>query len=263
MVLAFRLNPTVRDMTAVCLRMRIARFVLRCVVHRTARHLLASRTLKDEDGCQVRWLDDEIESFLAEVETDVAALRPKAGLDDLPSFGNRLMVELAIHTVSADRVLRRLGLAPSLSAAIVADLGWDIYRRLLSLYSAPIRLVTRDPGRRLRWTIRMLLVFPFNAPGAPGYEVRVSHDGPDILTCFTHCPPHTFARRLAETTDDPDVLEAFRHSWCTYDWPGADLIARDGDRGHYRRTRTLSHGDSECDMCWRAGACQGDHNGAT
>jgi len=141
---------------------------------------------------------------------------------------------------------------PKTAHRVVADLGWDVYRRMLRLSSLPARLVTRDPGRRLRWTIRALLVFPFHAPGAPGYAVETWRDGDDILTHFTCCPPQSFVRRVAETEDDPDTLEAFRQSWCTYDWPGADLIAGDGKRSHYRRRRTLSHGDTMCDMCWAA-----------
>lgn len=214
--------------------------------------ILISRALTDATGRQYRWLDRDITRFIAEVETEVEVLRPMAGLELLPTFGSRLMVERAIYTVAADRVFRRFEIAPELSRQVVGDLGWDIYRRLLLLNSALFRLITRDPGRRLRWTIRMLLWFPFNAPGAPGYEVVASRDGDDILTHFTHCPPQTFARRLGEQTDDPMVLEAFKHSWCTYDWPGADLIADDGLRGHYRRSRTLSHGDPVCDMCWAA-----------
>lgn len=236
------------------LRWRMTRYGLRRVVRKEAKRILTSRTLADAKGRQFRWLDHEINRFIADVEADVESLRPEARLETLPSFGNRLMVELAIYTVAADRVLRRSSLPPELSAQIVSDLGWDIYRRLLRLSSAPVRLLTRDPGRRLRWTIGMLLWFPFNAPGAPGYAVASRRDGDDILTHFTHCPPQSFARHLAEQKDDPNVLETFRQSWCTYDWPGADLIAGDGHRGHYRRPQTLSHGDSVCDMCWAARA---------
>lgn len=36
---------------------------------------------------------------------------------------------------------------------------------------------------------------------------------------------------------DADALESFRQSWCLCDWPGPDLIAGDGPRGHSRRPR--------------------------
>jgi hypothetical protein len=55
-------------------------------------------------------------------------------------------------------------------------------------------------------------------------------------------------------TCDPEALAGFANSWCRYDWPGADLIAADGHRGHYVRRRTLSAGDPVCDMCWVARA---------
>ena len=226
------------------------RWLLRRSVSKTARRILINRTLTDVEGHQFRWLDTEIDHLISQVEADVAALRDMADLDGLSSFGNQVMVEMAIYTAAADRTLRNAGLDPELVTEVVADLGWDIYRRLLRANSAPVRWVTKDPGRRLRWTIRLLLRFPFSAPGAPGYEVTAAQEGDTYLTYFKHCPPQSFARRLSCESDDPRVLETFRRSWCTYDWPGADLIADDGTRGHYGRSQTLSHGDPVCDMCW-------------
>ncbi|WP_377513432.1 hypothetical protein [Octadecabacter sp. R77987] len=237
-------------MTLKSIRWKTTRAGLRKVVQRAAKHVLINHIFVDTKGHPYRWLNSEIEEFIISVEADVTLRRPQAGLDALPSFGNQLMVELAIYTISADRVLRGLGVPSDVSQQLVSDLGWDIYRRLLRLTSAPVRIVTRNPGRRIRWTIRMLLWFPFGAHGAPGYAVETRRDGDDILTHFTHCPPQTLARRLSEQESDPEILEVFRKSWCTFDWPGADLIADDGQRGHYRRTRTLSRGDSVCDMCW-------------
>lgn len=238
--------------SAPSLRLRLARRIIRRVIRQAARRGLANSLLTYSDGTQTRWLDPEIARFLDEMDGEVCRLRTQAGFGALPGLGNRVMVELAVWSTAADRSLRYLGLTPESARCVVADLGWDVYRRMLRLSSLPVRLVTRDPGRRLRWTIRTLLVFPFNAPGAPGYAVETRRDGDDILTYFTCCPPQSFVRRLAETEGDPDTLEAFRQSWCTYDWPGADLIAGDGERGHYRRHRTLSHGDAMCDMCWVA-----------
>ena len=56
----------------------------------------------------------------------------------------------------------------------------------------------------------------------------------------------------SENDDNSGDMQAFRESWCRYDWPGADIIAGDGARGHYRRRQTLSHGDAVCDMRWIA-----------
>lgn len=246
--------PGACEMAGARLKWRLVRVLLRRLVTGAAHRTLANRVLVDADGNRLRWLRPEMDGFLADLESEAAALRPRAGLETLPSFGNRLMVELAVHTTACDRVLRRHGIAPASARQAVADLGWDVYRRMLALTSLPVRLVTRDPGRRLCWTIRMLLRFPFNAPGPPGYAVETRAEGGDFLTHFTHCPPQSYVRRLSEETGDPDALEAFRQSWCLYDWAGADIIAGDGQRGHYRRRRTLSHGDPVCDMCWMSRA---------
>lgn len=236
------------------LKWRLMRRIFRWTVSGAARRTLGNRTLTGIEGRTIRWLRPEIGRFLQALEVEVEALRADAKLETLPTFGNRLMVELAVYTAAFDRALRDKGIAPASGRQAVADMGWDIYRRGLSLISLPVRLITRDPGRRLRWTIRMLLRFPFNGPGPPGYAVKSWTDGEDILTHFTHCPPHSYVRHLSEKTGDLNVLETFRDSWCLYDWPGADVIAGDRKRGHYRRSRTLSHGDPVCDMCWLAAA---------
>jgi hypothetical protein len=233
---------------------RLIRRVLSRLLSRAAHRVLVNYTLVDTHGRGFRWLKRDIVGFVQAMESEADALRRSARLETLPSLGNRLMVELAVYTAACDRTLRRMGVDPACARQAVADVGWDVYRRMLAFTSLPVRLLTRDPGRRLRWTIRILLRFPFNAPGTPGYAVDSREEGDDILTHFTHCPPQTYVRCLSEETGDTDALEAFRQSWCLCDWPGADIIAGDGVRGHYHRPHTLSHGDSVCDMCWAAHA---------
>lgn len=233
---------------------RAIRWGLDRVLGARLRRELRYRALGGPPDDRRRWTGDDIDAFATVLRREVAEARERASPQALPSFGSRLMAELAILTVSADRTLRKCGVASDEAHRLVSDVGWRIYRRLLLAASLPARLVTRDPGRRLRYTIRLLLRFPFAAEGEPGYAVEVRRRGDDLHTDFTHCPPQTVARKLSRGMDDPEILEAFRESWCTYDWPGADIIAGDGRRGHYERTRTLSRGDSVCDMCWRAGA---------
>jgi len=233
---------------------RIARWLIRWQLWSAARTVLTSYSLHMADGLERRWLKGESDLFQAETEQMAQTIRPLARLDELPTVGNRLMVELAVYTASAYRALIGLGVEAESARTVTADIGWTVYARLLRLTSLPVRLITRDPGRRLRGTIAILLRFPFSAPGAPGYAASVFRDGEDILTHFTHCPPQSFVRELVARTEDKEDLEAFYQSWCKYDWPGADIIAGDGARGHYRRSQTLSRGDPECDMCWRARA---------
>ncbi len=233
---------------------RIMRWILWRFICNAAERVLIDRSLRNKTGGEIRWLQNDFDLFLSQVSTRTALLRPVAQLDALPNFGSRLMVELAIYTVAADRTLRDRDLDPQSARDALADIGWSVYRRQLALSSLPARLVTRDPGKRLRWSIRGLLVFPFRPVGAPGYAAEVFRKGEDIHTHFTHCPPQSFARRIADETGDPEALAGFANSWCKYDWPGADLIAADGHRGHYIRRQTLSAGDPVCDMCWAARA---------
>lgn len=231
---------------------RALRWLIWRSLKKTCHRHLANRSLHLASGEEVRWLTEEINRFLMILARQTKDMRTGADLPRLPDAGSRLMVELVIYTAAADAALRELGVETECAHGVVADLGWDLYRRMLAISSLGPRLLSRNPGRRLRWTIRGLLVFPFRPVGAPGYDVQVFRKGDDLHTHFTHCPPQTFARTMAGLRDDPELLEAFRRSWCRYDWPGADLIAADGVRGHYSRPLTLSAGDRVCDMCWTA-----------
>jgi hypothetical protein len=137
---------------------------------------------------------------LAVTSSIAADLRPIARLRELPGVGNRLMVELTVFTIAAYRAMLRFKVDRKIASEIVADIGWDVYLKLLSWSSMPFRLVYRDPGKRLQRTIRLLLRFPFNAPGAPGYAVEFWQVGDNLFTHFTHCPPQSFDSRCYRGT---------------------------------------------------------------
>ncbi len=231
---------------------RAIRWLLWRYVRRISHRHLINRTLQHTSGESMRWLPKDIDRFLETLQSETIEMRVTAKLPHLPNACSRLMVELAIYTLAADAALRSHGVETNSAHLVMADIGWDIYRRMLGLSSLPARIVSRDPARRLRWAIRGLLVFPFRPVGAPGYETSVFRDGGDLHTHFTHCPPQTFARAIAARRADPELLEAFTKSWCHYGSPGADIIAAVGKRRHYQRLQTLSAGDPVCDMCWKA-----------
>lgn len=234
--------------------MQCVRWLLTARLRAAMRKVIATRELRLADGRRARWLAGDFARFHGEFHDACATLRPVAQLEELPSMGNRLMVDFAVMTVAAYRALLRCGVERAEAQRAVADIVWDVYAMLLRWTSLPFRLAFRDPGKRLRNTIRLLLRFPFDLSQPPGYAAEVWIDGGDIHTHFTHCPPQSFVRRVTGKLGDEGDLDAFRRSWCLYDWPGADLIAADGERGHYVRMQTLSHGDPVCDMCWAARA---------
>ena len=224
----------------------------RPLLRRAARTALQGRPHDPAAAEEGRWQRRDVDAFLGETWSQVSRLLPAARLAELPTYGNRLNVFMAVVTTAAYRALLERGLPPDDAASLVADIGWKVYGWMLAASALPARLLTRSPRHRLEWTLRMLMHFPFSAPGKPGYEVEAWSNGEDFYTSWTHCPPQTFVRGLVEAGEDRGELAAFRRSWCSYDWAGADLIVGDGERGHYDRPHTLSHGDAVCDMCWRA-----------
>ena len=232
----------------------LCKAIYKPLVWRSAHQILQGRLLDLEKPKKGRWLDSDIREYLNQTWIRCDALMPIAALEKLPTYGNRHNVFLAVVTTAAYQVMLDRGVSVGYAIQLVGDLSWRIYSSMLAAISIPYRMTTRDPGRRMGKILRALMFFPFNAPGAPGYEVKVWTEGSDTYTYWTHCPPQTFVRRLIEMNGDHGELDAFYNSWCLYDWPGADVLANDSQHGHYSRLHTLSRGDSVCDMCWHGSA---------
>lgn len=143
----------------------------------------------------------------------------------------------------------------SVDIELFADIGWKVYARFLTLPRLSARMVTRDPQAQVNLILRMLLRFPFSAPGRPGYEVQAWTEPGRFCTFWTYCPPYAFVRDYVAEYGDRGEIEAFSKSWCWYDW--AFTYAMVGGsyetHGHYERPHTLSSGDALCDMCWYGG----------
>ncbi|MDX1650145.1 MAG: hypothetical protein R3263_09855, partial [Myxococcota bacterium] len=223
--------------------------VYRPLFRRAARQVLEGRLLDPDRPREGRWLRADVDAWLDAVWERVPALLPEARLDELPTLGNRHNVLLAVMTTAAYQAMVARGVERAYAMELVGDVGWKIYAGMLGVASLPARLLHRDPAARMERTLRLLMRFPFSAPGRPGYEVEAWSEDDRFHTHWTHCPPQSFVRSVVERRGDGGELEAFRRSWCRYDWAGADLLAGDGRRGHYARPHTLSHGDPVCDMC--------------
>lgn len=219
-----------------------------------ARQILQGRLCDPDAPEKGRWLEDDVNDYLRRVWLRAKELMPLANLETLPTWGNRHNVFLAVVTTAAYQMMTERGTSARYACSLVADMGWKIYSRMLKTAAIPARIGTRDPRHRIAATLRMLMIFPFGAPGRPGYAATAWTEGADTYTHWTHCPPLAFVRRLIEVHGDRGELEAFYRSWCLYDWPGADILAGDGRRGHYSRPHTMSRGDAVCDMVWHGRA---------
>lgn len=231
---------------------RLWMIALTPILRRVLRSALVGRRV-DRDppaatGPTRRLTREDCDRILAATTRWYTRLVPTARLDRIPTRGNRLNVRLAVLTIALYRSLIDDGLRPDRAADLMGDVGWRVYEGMARPLTLVARVRHREPHRRMSLSLRLLLRFPFSSPGRPGYEVDVTDTGNAVLTTWTWCPPQTFVRDLIEAEGDRGELEAFRRSWCTYDWQFNDLLA--GGRGAYEREHTLSYGDDRCDMRW-------------
>ncbi len=229
----------------------IFKFLYKPLFRRSARRILEGRLLDPDHPEKGRWFRSDVNRMFGAVWKRVDELMPGADLAALPTLGSRHNVFLGVVTIAAYQTLLERGLSRAYATDLTADFGWKIYALGLKIVSFPFRITTRDTSKRIGRTIKILMFFPFSAPGRPGYEVKVWREEGQLLTHWTWCPPQAYVRSLIERDGDRGELDAFYRSWCQYDWPGADLIAGDGGHGHYTRARTMSRGDAVCDMCWK------------
>lgn len=207
----------------------------------------AHRVLANQD---TPWPPARIDAFVGDTWRHVDELLLLGRLDELPTLGSRVNVLLAAVTLAAWEALQDQGCDSEEARDLVRDLGWDLYARGLRAAAWPSRW-RRDPQARLEASLRWLLRFPFTSSASPGYVVDAWSEPGAFHTCWSRCPPLDFARRVQHERGG-GYLDAFRHSWCSYDEAGADLLAGDGRTGHYLRTQTLSAGDPVCDMVWQS-----------
>ncbi|WP_146592495.1 hypothetical protein [Puniceibacterium confluentis] len=128
----------------------IIRRLILMTLRRSAKRVLLTRDISENDQAPRRWLVQHVDRLISKVAAVADDLCPVANFDALPKAGNRLMVEMAIFTSAAYPVLLDDDVPADSARALVVDVGWEYYARLLRLTSLPFRLTSRDPGRRLR-----------------------------------------------------------------------------------------------------------------
>lgn len=232
----------------------ILKVVYRRMMRKAAYEILAGRMIEPGTPQKGRFLRGDVDEILAQTWRNVEKLLPQAGLEEIPTRGNQNNVFLAILSVAAYHALLDAGLEREYAIELFADMGWKLYARFLTLPRFLARLVTRDPQKQMNFMLRSLLVFPFSAPGRPGYEVQAWAEPDRFHTRWTYCAPYAYVREYVDEHGDSGEVEAFIKSWCWYDWAFAYAMVDGGyeKQGHYERPHTLSAGDELCDMCWYA-----------
>lgn len=231
----------------------LLKLLYRRLVRKASYEILLGRMIEKGRPEKGRFLRRDVDAILKETWRNVDDILPAAELEKLPTLGNRHNVFLAVLTVAAYHAYLSAGIDREYAIELFADVGWKLYSKAALLPRFVARLLARDPQKRLELMLRMLMVFPFSTPGKPGYEVKAWAEPDRFCTYWTHCPPHAFVRKYVDQNGDRGELEAFRRSWCWYDWAIARVMAGGRERsGYYERLHTLSAGDEVCDMCWYA-----------
>jgi hypothetical protein len=205
-----------------------------------------------------------VNRILKETWRQVDGILPSAELERLPTFGNRHnLFVFAVLAIAFYHALLEAGVEKQYAVELYSDIGWKLYVKQATFPRLVARLSSRDPDKQMGLVLRMLGVFPFSAPGKPGYEVKAWRGQGCICINYFHCPPYSFVKQYVEQNGDRGELELYRKSWCTYDWPFAYAIMGGGYKklGHYERPHTISSGDDVCDMRWYARVPEGEHPG--
>jgi len=232
----------------------VLKILYRRLMKRALRRIVLGRMIERDRPERGRFLRQDVDAILHQTSHNIDRLLPYAELERLPTIGNRHNVFLAVVTIAAYHAFLDAGIEKSYAIELVSDAGWNLYTKFIALPRFIARLRTSDPQKQMNLILSMLLIFPFDAPGRPGYEVKAWAESGRFFTHWTYCPPYHFVKRYVETNGDRGELDAFRKSWCWYDWAFANLMM-EGKRnapGYYERPHTLSAGDSVCDMCWYA-----------
>lgn len=205
---------------------------------------LKGRYIYNEQPHQGRFTKKQLKGIYNKIKEEQKRLRTQADLSQYRSYGNRLMVFCGVMSLSAYRELRNSGLSHLYATQLVSDVVWKLYITGAKAIWFVTGLITREPQKRLNYTLRILCKYPFNAD-PKGYQFKIQILPNHLSMDFTQCAVHQFMKNLGNNGE----MDFFRNSWCLYDFALPAYLTAEGG---YEREHTLSHGDNVCDMKWYA-----------
>ena len=216
---------------------------------------LLGRYIYIENRKQGRLTKRQLKNIYAKIKEEQNILKIKAGLSQYKSYGNRLLVFCGVISLAAYRALRKEGMTHQYAIQLVADVIWKLYILGVKPLWLVAGLITREPQKRLNYTLRILCKYPFNLD-PKGYQFKIETMPNHLSMNFTQCAVHQFMK----TTDNEEEMDFFRNSWCLYDFSLPAYLIQGGG---YEREHTLSHGDIVCDMKWYAKSITSDNGNLT
>ena len=194
-----------------------------------------NRSREVEDG---RFEHNDVRDLLERSERIAGELM--SSVPHEKTMGARMMVKTGAMTMALFRAMREQGIEAGYAIELCTDYMWQGYKRRVALPRIVARLTSRDPQTQMDRIQRFFLGYPL---ASPGYECHAVEGESCASYDIRRCPVNDYF-----ATQDEEAQQFFRNSWCTLDWPLAEHLV---EGGSYERRRTLSHGDSVCDMRWR------------
>jgi len=213
--------------TAVC--------ALKPIVRRVACRAIAGRNRSRSDPVAGRFTRTQVSGI---VNRGFELFdRSVPDLPSEPTLGSRQNVLLAALTVSFLEALEADGVERGYAIELTGDVCWRFYRQWGQGTRAATRVITRDPGRRLRLSVNAFLTFPF---GRPGYQFDDVPQPDGRSLDMQRCP-------VADYLGSRGAADLCAGSWCNLDYALAEMWG-----GTLERSTTLVTGASCCDFRFRA-----------
>jgi len=222
-------------------RLRLYRLAFRPLVRSAAMTAILGRNRVRGDMSKGRFTKGEIRALLKDAWT-----RFETHAAEIPheqDAGARLWLLNGALIIGAIQAAIDRGVARDYAIELVGDAAWIIYRRVMVVPDALVRLTTRDPAKRLERDTHLIMdVFPF---GPKSYCKRWINSDRGGVFLVTRCPYQELHHRLLPPEDAVDFCQG---TACNLDYPLAEMWG-----GHLERTQTLVSGGTYCDFRYVTG----------
>ena len=220
---------------------RLYRLAFRPVVRSAAMTAIRGRNRAREDMSKGRFTKSEIRDLLKDAWT-----RFEAHAAEIPherDAGARLWLLNGALIIGAIQAAIDRGVQRDYAIELVGDAAWIIYRRVMVIPDALVRLTTRDPAKRLKRDTHLIMdVFPF---GPKSYCKRWINSDRGGVFLVTRCPYQELHHKLLPPQDARDFCQG---TACNLDYPLAEMWG-----GHLERKHTLVSGGPYCDFRYVTG----------
>ncbi len=120
---------------------------------------------------------------------------------------------------------------------LATDACWFSFERSTRIIRFFTKLLWRTPNKQVSGFMKMGLNYPFSKPD---YDWKIIPSKDVFAVDFYKCPVHDYFKGFGE-----EEMHYFRQNWCTQDFAVGEVIVKGG---RYERDKTLSDGDSVCNM---------------